>query len=308
MRFYNLTFDCNLPTKQQINIPTNTDYKVGIKVTKNGTEVSPLPKNVTLGGLSADTEKTNGYITFTKSAGDDPSYIVEKLNIDEGMEQGATELSALGLNTSGASISLQINPIAIDVPDALIGQTLANAADLSCLFKAQTTEAPIQEVWDANATSILDRLAGIGAYNYAIGKSTWKGQPVKVIIPNRKAYDDQSQGGYALLAGFAVGEAIMFQNEAGTAWVDVVDRKDFTFKEGDKLYVCSAGSWSNNRYGYCGIALQAGTPIAAKFDLATNVFKSQMGDKADLDESANTVEFAGEYTDGTTFHYDIITK
>ena len=209
MRFYNLTFDCNLPTKQQINIPTNTDYKVGIKVTKNGKEVSPLPKNVTLGGLSADAEKTNGYITFTKSAGDVPSYIVEKLNIDEGIEYGATELSALGRNTSGANISLQIHPVVIDMPESLIRQQLANAAELSVMFKSQATEATIQEVWNANATSLLDRMASIGAYNIAIGKSTWEGQPVKVVIPNSKAYDDPSQGGYPQLVGFAVGDAIM---------------------------------------------------------------------------------------------------
>ena len=308
MKFYNLTFDCNAPIKQQINVPTNTDYKVGIKVTKNGKEVSPLPENVTLGGLSADTEKTNGYITFTKSAGDNASYIVENLNIDEGMEQGATELSALGLNSTGSYIALQVHPVVIDVPDALIGQTLANAADLSSLFKAQTTEAPIQEVWDANATSLLDRMASIGAYNYAIGKSTWEGQPVKVFIPNRKAYADPTQGGYTQLAGFEVGEAIMLQNEAGTAWVDIVDRKDFTFKEGDKLYVCSAGNWGANKYGYCGIALQAGTPITANFDLATNVFKSQQGDLGSAAGPGSSINIAGEYSDGTDFSFDALTK
>lgn len=36
MKLYTLTYDCNTPTKQQVNIPTNTDYKLGVKVKRNG--------------------------------------------------------------------------------------------------------------------------------------------------------------------------------------------------------------------------------------------------------------------------------
>lgn len=36
MKLYTLTYDCNKPVTQQINVPTNTDYKVGIKVKRNG--------------------------------------------------------------------------------------------------------------------------------------------------------------------------------------------------------------------------------------------------------------------------------
>lgn len=75
MKFYNLTFDCNLPTKQQINIPTNTDYKVGIKVVRNGKQSILAPSEIMLDTLSADAEKTNGYVTFTEAAGDTPAYV-----------------------------------------------------------------------------------------------------------------------------------------------------------------------------------------------------------------------------------------
>lgn len=44
MKLYTLTYDCNTPTKQQVNIPTNTDYKVGIKVKRNG-EIQALSPN-----------------------------------------------------------------------------------------------------------------------------------------------------------------------------------------------------------------------------------------------------------------------
>lgn len=32
MKIYTLTYDDARPTKQQVNIPTNSDYKIGIKV------------------------------------------------------------------------------------------------------------------------------------------------------------------------------------------------------------------------------------------------------------------------------------
>ena len=81
MKFYTLTYDANLPTKQQVNIPTNTDYKIGVKVVKNGELLDLDPTDVTLGTLSADVDKTNGYVTFTKAAGDEASYTQKKLAI-----------------------------------------------------------------------------------------------------------------------------------------------------------------------------------------------------------------------------------
>ena len=36
MKLYTLEYDCNSPVVQQINVPTNTDYKVGVKFVKDG--------------------------------------------------------------------------------------------------------------------------------------------------------------------------------------------------------------------------------------------------------------------------------
>lgn len=82
MNFYTLTYDANLPTKQQLNIPTNTDYKIGVKVRSNGEQIDLDPEDVTLGTLSADAEKTNGYVTFTRSAGDEASMEMFNLSVD----------------------------------------------------------------------------------------------------------------------------------------------------------------------------------------------------------------------------------
>lgn len=82
MNFYTLTYDANLPTKQQVNIPTNTDYKIGVKVVRNGELLDLNPEDVTLGALSADATKTNGYVTFTRSAGDEASMEMYNLSVD----------------------------------------------------------------------------------------------------------------------------------------------------------------------------------------------------------------------------------
>lgn len=55
MKIYTLDFDCNQPTAQQVNVPTNTDYKLGIKVRRNGEIQTLNPESVKLytGELSA---------------------------------------------------------------------------------------------------------------------------------------------------------------------------------------------------------------------------------------------------------------
>ncbi len=82
MKLYTLTYDCNRPTKQQINVPTNTDYKLGVKIYKNDEEQILEPTEVALGNLSADPEKTNGYVTFTQATGDEAKMEVSKISVD----------------------------------------------------------------------------------------------------------------------------------------------------------------------------------------------------------------------------------
>lgn len=79
MRFITLTFDANCPTIQQVNVPTNTDYKVGMKVKRNGEVQNINPSGFTITSedgttLSVDTNKTNGYVTFTQASNDNASF------------------------------------------------------------------------------------------------------------------------------------------------------------------------------------------------------------------------------------------
>ena len=96
MKLYTLEFNCNKPTTQQVNIPTNTDYKVGIKVTKNGEVLDIKPTEMTLGGTTADVAKTNGYVTFTMASGDSAKYESKVVAIE--MEDGFKTTFTLNIN------------------------------------------------------------------------------------------------------------------------------------------------------------------------------------------------------------------
>ena len=74
MNFYTLEYDCNTPVTQQINVPTNSDYKVGIKVKKDGQDISLQPSQLSVGEYTMDDAKTNGYVTYGASTGDDAEY------------------------------------------------------------------------------------------------------------------------------------------------------------------------------------------------------------------------------------------
>lgn len=104
MRLNTITFDANLPTKQQVNVPTNTDYKIGVKFKKDGETqtVSPTAVKLIHGNttLSADAEKTNGYVTFTQAAGDEASckeYTVDVDTTDYTTIHGGTKRTSSGL-------------------------------------------------------------------------------------------------------------------------------------------------------------------------------------------------------------------
>lgn len=96
MKLYTLEFNCNTPTTQQVNIPTNTDFMIGIKVTKNGEVLDIDPEEMTLGGKEADAMKTNGYVTFTSASGDSAKYESKTVAIE--MEDGFQTTFTLNIN------------------------------------------------------------------------------------------------------------------------------------------------------------------------------------------------------------------
>lgn len=254
--------------------------------------------------MSADLQKTNGYVTFTRSADDNASFVNEKLVVNEGYAHGVTQLSALGLNNTGANINITQNPIFVDVPDDLVGQPLANAAEMYILWMNSTTELTMEEAWEGNKTTLLDK-STYQATSTLIAKTTYNGQTVYVRVPNRLYYGQ----GYPYMAEWEdkVGQCVfLYADQTGMTYIGTADISDIRLSKDDKIYVCAQANWQKNKYGYAGIQLIAGTPISGRFDLAVNTFKSQQGDIADGVESASTAKLTGVYSDGTEFDYDIV--
>lgn len=95
MTFYTLKYDVLCPTVQQLNIPTNTDYKVGVKVARGVDEVDLGDgRGVTLGGLPSE-GLADGYVTFAKSSGDEASLGEDTVSVDLSEELPTFEENSL---------------------------------------------------------------------------------------------------------------------------------------------------------------------------------------------------------------------
>lgn len=140
MKLYTLNYDCNRPTPQQINVPTNTDYKLGVKVRRNGEIQNLTPNSVKLGTLSADQIKTNGYVTFTLSASDEASYTSEKLDVETNVD--VNKKFELYHNTSGSSTNTPpLSCLASEI--GLTGKTI-KPEDIYVFYKNNSTTEPTE--------------------------------------------------------------------------------------------------------------------------------------------------------------------
>ena len=118
MNFYTLTYDADLPAVQLVNVPTNTDYKVGMKVKRNGevqqlgpdeftiytgemakepddtlgpTEISSLAKSITLSSLTWSQSISIGTATSAElSAYQGRKLKAENLVCEYSTDNGAT--------------------------------------------------------------------------------------------------------------------------------------------------------------------------------------------------------------------------
>lgn len=141
MNFYTLAYNDSLPTLQQLNVPTNSDYKIGIKVigskdagkiVKFGAGVTVVdatilaedfnlyPQQVTLVGdggstISADPELTNGYVTFTLKAGDEANFTKYKVQVKNDTFDGI-QYSEAKEGTTGNRVRPISSPLSCDTP------------------------------------------------------------------------------------------------------------------------------------------------------------------------------------------------
>ena len=96
MKFYTLDFDCNAPMTQQVNIPTNTDYKVGIKVKRNGAYQNLKPAEVKFyTGKSTEIQPTNFNSTPADIASSKATVLVAMLPANISADLGEESLNTI---------------------------------------------------------------------------------------------------------------------------------------------------------------------------------------------------------------------
>lgn len=297
MKLYNLTYDCNNPVVQQINVPTNTDYIVGVKVLRDGNIQNLGTNSVKLGTLSADAEKVNGYVTFTLSAGDSASYTSKKVGIEKGYDYEFYDHNEI-VNTSGTATT--VTGLSADMSE-YAGVTI-KPDDVLLYARAKTgTVPPTEEEMLSDATTYWDLPSQFG--------------PLMI-----KPFIVDASGTTKVFTYIAGGARTDLLNSLG--WpedkpaffgVDPDGQhykmyETYTFAEGDKLTVAPDWRLTNNRNLAVLCKFTSGTPFSAEFDLITNIFKSQQGDICELGKRATTVNIAGTLSDNTPFGYNVVIK
>ena len=299
MKFYTLNYNCNVPTTQQINVPTNTNYKVGIKVTRNGKEQNLKPAEVTLGALSADEDDINGYTTFTLSADDNASYTQATLDIQHA--QDSTVEIQKYTNNTGAQTTLPILSCTAEQL-GIAGKTIyPEMVKMGALhgLSAQPTDAALREAADTywNWTFRSDTPSIVFRTNTMISgnKGTiWSmtGDPQGVMYKQSLINEGKWDGVTPMF----------FFVPTGSQYFTAI--YDYTFDGSETITfknVKTAAGKSKGGY----LELDYDHPFDAKFKLTTNVFKSQEGDLDDI-STGKTTTLSGEYSDGTDFNFNIV--
>lgn len=301
MKFYTLTYDANQPTVQQVNIPTNTDYKLGIKVKRNGAYQNLKPAEVTLGTLSADEGDINGYTTFTFSAGDEATYTQEVLDIQHAQDstveiqkytnETGAQVSRPGLSCTAAELGLTGKTI---YPDMMkMAATYA--------LNEQPTDAELKAGADTywNWTFRTDTPSLIFRTSIMISGTqgviySMTGDPAGAPMYKQALLDAGLWDGVRPIFFFVPPGAASF-----TA------KYSYTFDGSETIVYKNVkiGAGKSNG-GY--LELDYDQPFDAKFKLNTNIFKSQQGDIGSASSGTGTVNISGKFSDNTDFSYDFV--
>lgn len=285
MNFYTLEYDCNTPVTQQINVPTNTDYKVGIKVKKDGQDINLQPAQLTVGDNTIDGTKTNGYVTYAASNGDSASFTQFDVQVDKNYAGfGPDEASNFGTKLTSSLSQFKLTTSA---------EVLAPCVGKPILSENVKMEYSLDgENWkDIDGTGMGGHLD----FWVKVGDE----YPFKYRLVEKKWLDLR-----------------------GASTLEEAKRLDsFTFEEGQSMFnsVVSGNKFPPACPDFSG-TISAGNPIYIRvrfllgdgelhqtFKLNLNAYKSQKGD-INLISRASTVNFAGTDGQGNPFSYDIITK
>lgn len=293
MKLYTLDYDCNMPTVQQVNVATNTDAKIGIKVKQNG-EYIALDGNT----LSIET----------------PEIIVPEPEVVNGTSQKVTK-SQLPFPV-GYIMYCPLSSVAG-------GEVLAGASNLKVEI-SEDSESWSDYTWTAtlmidyldtaiHPTAVIARCVvsnGETKWTWKYGEDTGKTfdtVPATATSQLRLAFNDTDVSA-AIVDGpryFRLDCKVQGASYHATIPAD---------EELTNGYVTFPISTLDNA-GYAQntvIVNKPEVPVKAQFKLNLNTFKSQQGDKnyaEPLPEiPTKTVTFAGTYADETSFSFDLYYK
>ena len=242
--------------------------------------------------LSADSDKTNGYVTFTESAGDNPYAVEKTLSINKGYDADYYSCD-IEKNTTGSTASFQL--LSADISEYAGKEVFAKDFYVafnrsSTAFDEATLSTELTPYWEVPGTGryaqykfkpILTRATG--DYIVSIARdATWQ-----QWIDNKQWPEDKPAFAY-FTAGSLEGTFI----------------ESFTIKEGDYLTLNSSAN-NNQTIGVI-FKFTSGEEWTQSFKLVENIYKSQVGDKDIGAPSSGTVQLAGEYADGTSFDYTLL--
>lgn len=278
MKLYTTRYDANAPSRQQINIPTNSNYMVGVKVVKNGRECLLNPDEVKLDGQDAEKTKLDGYVVFNRATGDNASMNDTTLSVDY------TPLSAENIVTSitGGTITAAM---ALSGDSPFIGQEI-HIEDIQLAYlqrpKAEGgyTEDEVRAAyaplfWPPNPNT------GVTIHPYEVG-IPYQGYTGDVLGCTTGWFDDEVRKSKEMadtwleapLPPRGTPYMLTRPTRGGGKWTPIT-----TFTIYDHLYLYSTQSKVRQNAAGLGIKLMLGTPLKTKFKLTENIYKSQEGDK-----------------------------
>ena len=249
--------------------------------------------------IEPDADKTNGYVTFTLSSDDSASYTQETLSVVTNVD--IDKKFELYHNTSGASTTTPpLSCLASEI--GLTGKTI-KPEDIYVFYKNNSTTEPTEAELALSAVTYWgltfeeDR-AFIGLTNCALITGD------QGTIWAFRSQDAGFRKETLVQQGLWDGKTpFFFFAPSGASEMGM--RYDYTF-DGSEIIRFNDRTCSNNNYNAGYFKSVTGEAFSAKFDLNTNIFKSQQGDIADGIESASTAKLTGAYADGTEFDYDIV--
>lgn len=293
MKLYTLDYDCNMPVTQQVNVATNTDAKIGIKVQKNGeyleldgSTLSVVTPNTT---ISADSELTNGYVTFPISTPDSASLVPDTVVVNK-----TSIVTNCDKNSKMPPATLSVNKI---FTSNIIPEGMLVSPDVYMQYGSSELSADGRRITGYTVDGFRNLLIDKATYGVIAGNS-------------------------GTVNGVATNPNKWYLCKTSTAWSTkewdlehpldyvVTTKPSFIQTTWQRRYLDPQPT-SSDKYMFFHCSWKT-EETKANFKLNLNTFKSQQGDKEYMQElpdiPTNTANLSGTYADNTEFSFDIFYK